>query len=34
MLLTDGSVLAQDGAQTKNWSRLTPDSSSGYVNGK
>ncbi len=34
MLLTDGSVLAQDGAQTKSWSRLTPDSSGSYVNGK
>jgi len=33
MLLTDGTVMAQEAGVTKTWYRLTPDSSGSYANG-
>src|SRR5258707_11011676 len=33
LLLSDGTVLAQQGGTAKQWYKLTPDSSGDYVNG-
>ncbi|MBL8828616.1 MAG: cadherin-like domain-containing protein [Planctomycetaceae bacterium] len=33
LMLSDGSVMAQGGGVTKNWYKLTPDSTGSYVNG-
>src|SRR5262249_17785753 len=33
MLLTDGTVMAEAGGQSKNWYQLTPDSQGNYANG-